>query len=186
MEKCLLCGRNADKSQKDKTLTGLCNNCIVEIKRKTKNTSPSENSLSQRLQNLQKRIRLIQKRLDILINNYFADNSSATPKNKTPTTPKNKTSTASKYQPIKNAVSTKKQSPSIKFNGEIRSLDDSDKKDSIQCPYCKLSIDKQLYLYPLAIHQCGDGYYHRKCFAKLMAEGNYKCLSCHQNLFEHV
>lgn len=178
MEKCYLCNRTADKYQKNKTLTGLCNNCIVEIKRKAKDISTSENSINQRLKNLQERIRLIQKRLDIILSKPISDNSSTTPKVTTPT--------ASKYQPIKNVVPAKKQSSSIKFNGEIRSLNDSDKKVTIQCPYCRFPIDNQLYFYPLVIHQCGDGYYHQKCFAKLMAEGNYKCLSCHQNLFEHV
>lgn len=79
----------------------------------------------------------------------------------------------------------REEKPSVIFNGEIRPLNIEEQNKSIDllCPYCELPIDRKLYFSPLVIHKCGNAYYHRQCFAKLMAEKEYKCSKCKRNFF---
>lgn len=172
-EKCYLCEKKADKYLKEKYFMGICNNCIVKIKNSAKKSQSEDNSINKRLKESHKKISQINYRIDNIISML---NSSATKPNANPT-----------YEKPKKSISTDEKS-SIKFRGDIRSLNDTEKrrKDQFQCPYCHLSIDPKLYFYPLVIHSCGNGYYHQKCFAKLMSEGEYHCLNCKGILFEKI
>lgn len=191
--KCLLCNRYADLTKKDDCMMELCNNCLVDIKkeaRKRKNENPSNHNLKISIERLLPELEQLKDELMALLAiNFIHDKpvASAAPNilslddnigNKKNYTDEIKK--ASRYKPNSSKIPN-----CLKFNGKIQSLHELDRKPlpPLECQYCKMPIDLNLYFYPLVILDCGHEY-HRECFAKLMAGGKYKCQKCNKSFFD--
>lgn len=162
MKKCFLCSNFANLTERNELFEGYCKECINVIEREIKNKPPGHYEIER--SKIQKKILSSQKNVDDNLTNA----SNLLKKN---------------HNASKEPVSTHKSS--ITFKGEVRPLNEKEQNSllALECPYCKLKIDRKLYFYPLVIHNCGAACFHSKCFAKLMAEGEYKCLVCKHNFF---
>ncbi|KAK8836025.1 hypothetical protein M9Y10_040225 [Tritrichomonas musculus] len=172
--KCLICDHDANQKAKNKNIRLFCEICTngFEMKR-----SKSILIINEKIRNIGKHLSNISEILKGLPQNKSTSDSEPL---------SYQTSSPVFTPPISNLRPTPVSKSSFKFKGKVRCLNQNEKQSSREliCPYCKLTIDKELYLYPLVILGCHDGYYHRECFAKLMASGKTKCLACNKSFFQ--
>ena len=174
--KCLICNRDADPKAKD-YLAGFCSKCIEQFYQST-NSKAQKNR-----QVIYNDFEFYQKDAD--------DVFQALKKNKTSdmvhqtSIPKKEIQNTIHKPSNTQKVQGTAQKSALTFKGEVRPLNENEQKQNskLSCSYCKLSIDRKLYFHPLVILKCGDGLFHRKCFAKYMAEGNTDCPNCHKHFF---